>query len=125
VRTTEGGLAKDFGVINPPPDGTLRLAATVMSDRAAKATSPRLIPLETVSGTPVDLLADARGYAWICYLRQWEALAAVLAGKGYALDGQGAGTDSSSANFLGGLPQYLWAEISKVEVRVGETGSWF
>ena len=78
-----------------------------------------------MSGTPVDLLADARGYAWTYYTHQIEALAAVKTGQGYALTGQGTDQDSSSANLRGGLPQYLWAEISKVELRVGENGQWF
>jgi hypothetical protein len=122
MRTTEAGL-KDFGVTYP--DGRLRLAGKVISQMAPQATSPRPLPAETVSGTPVNLLADARGYAWTYYAHQREALAAVNADKRYTLTGQGAGTNSNEAHFLGGLPQYLWAEISKVELRVGNTGPWF
>jgi len=129
-RLTQTGEYEDWGIINPPPpddDGALRPAATMMANLAAQATSPRTIPPETVTGTPVDLLADARGYAWIYCTHQQEALAAVTAvpPKGYALNGKGAGTDSSSTTLVGGLPEYLWAEISKVELQVGETGSWF
>lgn len=125
LRTTEPGLSKDFGVINP--DGTLRPAATVMANLAGQATSPRPVPRQTVTGTPVDLIADARGYAWTYYTHQLEALAAVTAipSKGYVLNGKGAGTYSASTTWVGGLPEYLWAEISKVELRVGQTGSWF
>ncbi|MEW6660651.1 MAG: hypothetical protein AB1424_18570 [Thermodesulfobacteriota bacterium] len=126
LRTTQTGELEDWGITNP--DGTLRQAAAVMADLASKATSPRSIPQHTVTGTPVDLLADARGYAWIYCTHQKEALAAIKAprgGKNYVLIGKGADKDSSSTTWVGGLPEFLWAEISKVELKVGETGSWF
>ncbi len=123
LRTTLSGAKEDWGVTNP--DGTFRAAATAMANLAIQATSPRTIPPQTVTGTPVDLLADARGYAWTYCTHQQEALAAVKAGNEYALNGKGAGTDSSSTTWVGGLPAYLWAEISKVELQVGANGPWF
>ena len=111
----------DYGITNE--DGTLRPGAVEMRDRSSEAKGPRPTPGVSSVGS-VDLLASAQGFPRTYRDHGAGALSAALAGARYVMQGDGSGGDSTAVTLVGGIPKYLWADITKVKLKVG-SGPWF
>lgn len=116
----------DYGIVDqyraPRP------VCDVLGALAKSATSPRAQP--SLSVYEFDPIADARGYVGIYEAARGPALDAVNAGKRFVMQPVGTGTtsDTNPIAVLGSawqVPRDLWADIHKVELRVGDQGSWF
>ena len=123
-RIVPDGSLKDWGFVDPAYSNP-RPSAFVLNQLKDKARSPRTIPTQAVTGL-IDPMITPQGFAGIFALHRQDALNAVKAGSRYVMEGIGESTQSDQKPaMLGGLPKYLWAEISKVELKAGAGGDWF
>ncbi len=123
-RIVPDGSLKDWGFIDPAYSNP-RPSAFVLNELKVSATSPRTIPAAAVTGL-IDPMETPQGFAGIFALHRTDALNAVKADNRYVMEGVGESTTSGQQPvILGGLPKYLRAEISKVELKAGSDGDWF
>lgn len=131
IWTFAGGdrqsVGKDWGVIDAFPSLILRPAAATLQTLAGTAEST----LPPLNGSVVDLInpqADPRGFAGIFFNHLCNASAAAASGQLYTVQGIGAGTTSLDPPTLmsaGGLPQFLFGFMPKVQMMIGNSGTWF
>lgn len=116
------GEDSDYGITSE--NGALRPACYTIQAKADMAKGPRTYWPGVNYGT-VNLFGSSTGFYGIFSSLMDSAVSTLSSGKRFLVRGDGWNTTSNQPPvFVSGMPKHLWADITKVELKVG-SGNWF